>query len=336
MAGSTITQRIALEGADQIKQALRQIGEAGRNAFQQIRDAGQGVKLDTVEAAAKRAGVTVEEMRARMAAARTTLDTLGATSREAAAQATGMGRATRDAVSGLNNLNDASDQTGVTIGATDVATIRFGQTLRLLGRAAGIHELSQLGRTMGVLGRAFEIGLPVLFVAALEKVAASAAAAADQVADLAAKAKVPIEQFQALVAAESAIGQGVEQASAAFSGLNNLIKETATNTQRNEQEFSRLRDQMQGARDKAGELAEGFTNINRQGVEAFRRLQEAQRKLSLDAANSERDFAQAIQRINERRQDITQGSPSAAEQRRRQLRDLDEQEEQAPAAIRGE
>ena len=327
MAGSTITQRIALEGADQIKQALRQIGEAGRNAFQQIRDAGQDVKLDTVEAAAKRAGVSVEEMRARMAAARTTLDTLGATSREAAAQATGMGRATRDAVSGLNNLNDASDQTGVTIGATDVATIRFGQTLRLLGRAAGIHELSQLGRTMGVLGRAFQIGLPVLFVAALEKVAASAAAAADQVADLAAKAKVPIEPFQALVAAESAIGQGVEQASAAFSGLNNLIKETATNTQRNEQEFSRLRDQMQGARDKAGELAEGFTNINRQGVEAFRRLQEAQRKLSLDAANSERDFAQAIQRINERRQDITQGPPSAAEQRRRQLRDLDEQEE---------
>ncbi len=327
MAGSTITQRIALEGADQIKEALRKIGDAGRSAFQQIRDAGQSVKLDAVETAAKRAGVTVDEMRTRVASARATLDTLGATSREAANQAAGMGRATRDAVSGLNNLNDASDQAGTTIGATDVAAIRFGQTLRLLGRAAGIHELSQLGRTMGVLGRAFEIGAPVLFVAALEKVAASAAAAADQVADLAAKAKVPIEQFQALVGAESAVGQGVEQASAAFSGLNNLIKETATNTQRNDQEFSRLRDQMEGARNKAGELAEGFININRQGVEAFRRLQEAQHKLSVDAANSERDFAQALQRINERRQDITQGPPSAAEQQRRQLRDLDEQEE---------
>lgn len=327
MAGSTITQRIALEGADQIKQALRQLGEAGRNAFQQIRDAGQSVRLDAVEASAKRAGVSVDEMRARVASARDSLDRLGATSREAAAQATGMGRATRDAVSGLNNLNDASDQSGTTIGATDVAAIRFGQTLRLLGRAAGLHELSQLGRTMGVLGRAFEIGLPVLFVAALEKVAASAAAAADQVADLAAKAKLPVEQFQSLVAAETAIGQGVEQASEAFSGLNNLIKETATNTQRNEQEFGKLREQMQGARAKAGELAEGFIKINREGVEAFRRLQEAQRKLSLDAANSERDFAQSLQRINERRQDITQGSPSAAEQRRRQLRDLDEQEE---------
>src|SRR5436305_14786148 len=46
------------------------------------------------------------------------------------------------------------------------------------------------------------------------------------------------------------------------------------------------------------------TKINRDGVEAFRKLQDAQHKLSQDAANSERDFVQAIQRINERRQDI--------------------------------
>jgi hypothetical protein len=327
VAGPTITQRIALEGADQIKQALNQIGKAGQEAFQQIRDAGEGVKLSAIEVAAKRVGVSVDEMRARVAAARSTLDTLGATSREAAIETTGMSRASRDAVSGLHNLNDASDQAGVAIGATDIAAIRLGQTLRLLGRAAGLHELSQLGRTVGVLGRAFEVGAPVLLVAALEKVAASAAAAADKVADLAAQAKVSIEQFQDLAAAETAVGQGVEQAGTAFSGLNGLIKETATNAQRNQQEFSRLRDQMQAARDKAAELAEGFTKINRDGVEAFRRLQEAQHRLSLDAANSERDFVQAIERINERRQDITQGPPSAAEQRRRQLRDLDQQEE---------
>lgn len=327
MAGPTITQRIALEGADQIKQALSQIGKAGQEAFRQIRDAGEGVKLSAIETAAKRVGVSVDEMRARVAAARSTLDTLGATSREAAIEATGMSRASRDAVSGLHNLNDESDQAGIAIGATDIAAIRLGQTLRLLGRAAGLHELSALGRTVGVLGRAFEVGAPVLLVAALEKVAASAAAAADKVADLAANAKVSIEQFQDLAAAETAVGQCVEQAGTAFSGLNNLIKETATNTQRNQQEFARLRDQMQGARDKAAELADGFTKINREGVEAFRKLQDAQHKLSQDAANSERDFVQAIQRINERRQDITQGPPSAAEQRRRQLRDLDQQED---------
>src|SRR4249920_846259 len=66
MAGPTITQRIALEGADQIKQALSQIGKAGQEAFQQIRDAGEGVKLSAIEAAAKRVGVSVDEMRARL------------------------------------------------------------------------------------------------------------------------------------------------------------------------------------------------------------------------------------------------------------------------------
>ena len=40
MAGSTITQRIALEGAEQIKQALAQIGKSGQEAFQQIQQAG--------------------------------------------------------------------------------------------------------------------------------------------------------------------------------------------------------------------------------------------------------------------------------------------------------
>ena len=55
-------------------------------------------------------GVSVDEMRAHVAAARSTVDTLGATSREAATEATGMSRAGRDAVSGLHNLNDASDR----------------------------------------------------------------------------------------------------------------------------------------------------------------------------------------------------------------------------------
>ena len=58
MAASTITQRIALEGADQIKQALAQIGKTGQEAFQQIQQAGEGIKLDqplgAVEAAARR------------------------------------------------------------------------------------------------------------------------------------------------------------------------------------------------------------------------------------------------------------------------------------------
>src|SRR5690242_15848522 len=71
MAGPTITQRIALEGADQIKQALAQIGKAGQEAFQQIQQAGEGIKLDrplgAVETAARNTGAAIDNMRGRIA-----------------------------------------------------------------------------------------------------------------------------------------------------------------------------------------------------------------------------------------------------------------------------
>ena len=88
MAGSTITQRIALEGADQIKQALAQIGKVGQEAFAQIQSAGENVKLDkpfgAVDAAAGRAGASIDTMRVRVSnasgafgAARSTAQGLG-------------------------------------------------------------------------------------------------------------------------------------------------------------------------------------------------------------------------------------------------------------------
>src|SRR4051794_7676957 len=73
MAGSTITQRIALEGADQIKQALAQLGKVGQAAFAQIQAAGESVKLDkplgAMDVAASRAGASVDTMRVRISSA---------------------------------------------------------------------------------------------------------------------------------------------------------------------------------------------------------------------------------------------------------------------------
>src|SRR3954471_13432281 len=73
MGGSTITQRIALEGAEQIKQALSQIGKVGQEAFAQIQSAGENVKLEkplgAVDAAAGRAGASIDSMRVRVSAA---------------------------------------------------------------------------------------------------------------------------------------------------------------------------------------------------------------------------------------------------------------------------
>src|SRR4051794_30826110 len=88
MAGSTITQRIALEGAEQIKQALSQIGKVGQEAFAQIQTAGENVKLEkpfgAVDTAASRAGSSIDTMRVRVSnasgafgAARTAAQGLG-------------------------------------------------------------------------------------------------------------------------------------------------------------------------------------------------------------------------------------------------------------------
>src|SRR3954466_7785983 len=73
MARPTISQRIALEGGDQIKRALADIGKAGEDAFSQLQKAGEKVNLSgpvaALEASTKRAGSVVDELRQRMAGA---------------------------------------------------------------------------------------------------------------------------------------------------------------------------------------------------------------------------------------------------------------------------
>ena len=70
MAGSTITQRITLEGADEIKRALADIGKAGEQALRQIQDAGKGAdfgkdltgEFAKVEKAAESFGISLRNL----------------------------------------------------------------------------------------------------------------------------------------------------------------------------------------------------------------------------------------------------------------------------------
>ena len=74
MARPTISQRIALEGGDQIKRALTDLGKAGEDAFAQ---AAEGRREGQSERArrppsrqpTRRASATVDELRQRMAGA---------------------------------------------------------------------------------------------------------------------------------------------------------------------------------------------------------------------------------------------------------------------------
>jgi hypothetical protein len=64
MARPTISQRIALEGADQVKRALADLGKAGEDAFAQLQKAGEKVNLSgpaaAIENATKRTSATVD------------------------------------------------------------------------------------------------------------------------------------------------------------------------------------------------------------------------------------------------------------------------------------
>jgi hypothetical protein len=76
MARPTISQRIALEGADQVKRTLADLGKAGEDAFAQLQKGGEKVNLSgpasAIENATKRASATVDELRQRIAASGTT------------------------------------------------------------------------------------------------------------------------------------------------------------------------------------------------------------------------------------------------------------------------
>ena len=70
MARASIIQRIALEGADEIKRALAEIGKAGEQALRQIQDAGKGAdfakeftgEFAKVEEAAHKFGNAIREV----------------------------------------------------------------------------------------------------------------------------------------------------------------------------------------------------------------------------------------------------------------------------------
>src|SRR4051794_35731031 len=123
MTGQTITQRIALEGADQIKQALAQIGKAGQEAFQQIQQAGENIKLDrplgAVEAAATRAGTSIDSMRGGVANASGAFNAAGSAAQTLSGQ-----------VGGAAAAMSSAERAGAALSTAVIAT---GSALRGVG-----------------------------------------------------------------------------------------------------------------------------------------------------------------------------------------------------------
>lgn len=318
MADQPIIQRIVIQGGKEVEAALNGIGKAGEDAFKRIQQsaakASGASELNNLANATKGLGEAAATTGTRTARLANLFDTLGATSREAQSNVRGMGRAARDSASGLNRLGDDSDQAGKKLDIADISAIRLGQTMRLLGRAAGSPELSRLGRTIGVLGRAFQIASPVLLVAGMVALAAAASNAADKIQDLAAKNLVSNSAFQNTASAFAAVGVGIEGAARTFEALNTQIRQTADNTKQNEGNFRRMAGEIQEAREKAAELGREFVNIQRTATRAFQEFFKTTRNLAEQLADLDSPPSQEEQNARRRRDII--------EQQRRAVRDL--------------
>lgn len=289
---SKIIKEVQLTGADQIERTLRDIGNTGDAAFKKLGESAKFTEgqLRAIDAMAKRTGISVEAMTARVnaaaggfsnfnkAAATTTQAGIaiekGAT-RAAAGTSTwsqalaGLGTALGNARSKVHPLTDAigglknaSDQAGKSTGAAGGFLIQFGQNLRLIGRAARVPELSAFARGIGVVGRAATIAVPALAAFGLERITSGAAKAADEFANMAAELKLPTEQFGQLQNVATALGQNVETAGKSFTSTSKLIDQTAQNTAKDTETFRRFGLEIRNSADQSTELQRGFGKIN--------------------------------------------------------------------------
>jgi|GEM_PF-2818504 len=217
MAGSTITQRIALEGADQIKQALSQIGKVGQEAFAQIQAAGENVKLDkpfgAVDAAATRAGSSIDTMRVRVSnasgafgAARATAQGLGDQVGHAATAMSGAERAGAALANVVLATGTAMRGVGsaVAAGSAQFTNLNFGVTS--IAGAFG-NAVGEVLKTTAALG-----ALP----ATLFALAKSAASTASEIRSNALAAGTSTTAYQEFAAAAGKLGTDQDKLGRAF------------------------------------------------------------------------------------------------------------------------
>ncbi len=150
MAASTITQRITLEGAEEIKRALADIGKTGEQALRQIQDAGKGAdfgkdltgEFAKVEKAAESFGISLRNLgRSAYEFGKSVPELFGAVSAATTALTGAM----------LKLAKSASEVTS----AVKEGSIRSGTTVK------NFQELSfaakQSGANIGTLQRAFDV-----------------------------------------------------------------------------------------------------------------------------------------------------------------------------------
>lgn len=288
-----IVQRVAIEGGDESEAALQGIGKSGKEAFAELGEAADAAQepMGAVAAAARRAGVSIEEMRAKIAKAKG--ETAGlATSAEAAAAGLASEAAAASGAAAATHAASAAFLKANTSGRN------LASVLQIFGRITGVRDITQLARAINLLSR----GLAVLAVPAslifLDRLAASAAEASDKITGFALANKLSTQEFQDLAAAGTAVGVSNEAFSKSLEGITKEIKDGAKNQREFDDKIKQLNETMTAAREKAADLARGF-----------------------------HDIALSQTKLNEKKLDFF-FKPSEAELQLRQLRDFREEQRQ--------
>src|SRR5580765_3070041 len=113
MASKTISQRIALEGADDIKKKLEELGKAGEKSFKQIQDAAEKTKADP----------------AKFDQVKTSVEKLGAASTQLGNQFKGLADSVLNFGSkGVASFSEVADAAGKTTQAAEQFGTAVGQS----------------------------------------------------------------------------------------------------------------------------------------------------------------------------------------------------------------
>ena len=255
MARPTISQRIALEGGDQIKRALADLGKAGEDAFAQLQKAGEKVNLSgpvsALEASTKRAGATVDELRQRM---------------------TGAGGAAAQSGAGFAQFGGAVQTTQQRL----VAAVNVGARVGLALQGVGTAFSGAFGRVRefgdGVTSTLRSMGSTVLksaaaltaVSAAFFTIATSAANAASQIKEASIAAGTSPQEYQKLTIAAEQMGGSEEKLVLALSAINEKVQEQSQNFFGNQQRLEDLRGAMLKGGFAGRQAASDFQKLRRE------------------------------------------------------------------------
>ena len=323
-----IVNEVVLEGSDKVKTDLKEIGDAGEQAFQRI--ASSASDLGKVGGAASDTIAAITENKSGVEAAAGAFDSLDKSSSDVtntlgklqpvaeastsvwkqftSAFGSSFRSSFKEATSDIDKVSESSKKASNSSKA-------FAESLKVLNSVSGQGEgggLGKLARTAQTLGKAFTVAAPAIVGITLERIAQAGATAASNFADLAASLRLTTAEFSTFQGLGTSAGLSVDKFAASLKGVANLTKTTASSQKQSASAAKSYADSI----DSAQESLDGTAR-------SLDRLQTSQRELSLSLATGEISLAQYTKQqrtLNQQNADLERQFAAQDEALRKQER----------------